>query len=284
MPTGLSLHIGLNSVDPSKYGGWAGRLRACENDARDMADLARGVGFGGTTLMTSEGTVKNVTAELRKAATRLKKGDIFLFTYSGHGGQVPDAPGPDVEEDDFDETLVLFDRQMLDDELYAEFQRFEEGVRIVSLLDSCHSGSGIESVSEILSPAAMEAQFGTSDPDQLEAGFRAMPLLRQTEIYERDKDFFLQLQQDLKSANGNGRKPTALLISGCQDNQFSMDGSQNGAFTGALLDVWSNGSFRGGYRQFHRAIQRKLPVTQSPNLYLTGEPGAEFLDQKPFTV
>ncbi|MCB5164114.1 caspase family protein [Streptomyces bambusae] len=284
MPTGLSLHIGLNKVDPRRYDGWDGRLVACENDARDMAALATGVGFGATTLMTPDGTVENITAELRKAAARLKKGDILLFTYSGHGGQIPDAPGPDVEADDFDETLVLYDRQLLDDELYAEFQRFEEGVRIVALLDCCHSGTGIESVREILNPVAMEAQFQTSDPEQIAAAARVMPLLRQTRIYERDKEFFTQLQRDLKSPDGDGRTPTALLISGCQDNQTSADGPVNGAFTEALLDVWSNGSFRGGYRPFHRAIQRKLPATQSPNLFLTGEPDAVFLDQKPFTI
>ncbi|MGW1765608.1 caspase family protein [Streptomyces sp. NPDC002073] len=284
MPTGRSLHIGLNKVDPRKYDGWDGRLVACENDARDMAALARAAGFADTTLMTADGTVENVTAELRKAAAQLKSGDILLFTYSGHGGQVPDAPGPDVESDDFDETLVLYDRQFLDDELYREFQRFEEGVRIFALLDCCHSGTGIESVREILNPVAMEAQFQTSDPDQVEAAARVMPLLRQVQIYERDRAFYEGLQRELKSENGAGHAPTAVLISGCQDNQVASDGAVNGAFTEALLDVWSGGSFTGDYHRFHRGIQRKLPANQSPNLYMTGEPSTAFLEQKPFTI
>ena len=29
---GVSLHIGLNSVDPKHYGGWSGDLVACEFD------------------------------------------------------------------------------------------------------------------------------------------------------------------------------------------------------------------------------------------------------------
>ena len=33
----MSLHIGLNAVDPKHYGGWSGPLAACEFDANDLA-------------------------------------------------------------------------------------------------------------------------------------------------------------------------------------------------------------------------------------------------------
>ena len=33
MPQGISVHIGLNSVDPGQYEGWNGQLTACEADA-----------------------------------------------------------------------------------------------------------------------------------------------------------------------------------------------------------------------------------------------------------
>ena len=35
-----------------------------------------------------------------------------------------------------------------------------------------------------------------------------------------------------------------ILISGCQDNQTSMDGDHNGAFTEQLLRVWDQGNTR----------------------------------------
>jgi hypothetical protein len=41
MAKGLSLHIGLNRIDPNHYAGWSGTLNACENDARAMQDIAR---------------------------------------------------------------------------------------------------------------------------------------------------------------------------------------------------------------------------------------------------
>ena len=36
MATGISLHLGLNAVDPHDYEGWSGHLAACEYDAKDM--------------------------------------------------------------------------------------------------------------------------------------------------------------------------------------------------------------------------------------------------------
>ncbi|MFI8520837.1 caspase domain-containing protein [Streptomyces sp. NPDC085481] len=272
MPTGLSLHVGLNSVDPDRYDGWDGALVACENDARDMARLARAAGFSDTVLLTREGTVDRITAALRDAAQRLASGDTLLFTYSGHGGQVRDvATGPDTETDRLDETLVFFDRQFLDDELHQEFLRFDDGVRIVTYLDCCHSGSSIEI------PGAPGA----------DAAGRYMPEPKQAELYERDRDFYDDLQRSLAkaaAARNDGQGPPVLLISGCQDNQTAADGAVNGAFTEALLEVWGDGAFRGDYRDFHRAIQGKLPPTQSPNLYTTGAPSNAFLEQRPFTV
>ena len=49
MPKGLSLHIGLNFVDPNHYQGWDGQLAACEFDAKDMSALAKKKGFKTTT-------------------------------------------------------------------------------------------------------------------------------------------------------------------------------------------------------------------------------------------
>ncbi|MFJ7067680.1 caspase family protein [Streptomyces sp. NPDC101115] len=269
MPTGISLHVGLNSVDPDRYGGWDGTLLACENDARDMARLARAAGFADTVVLTREGTVDRVVTELRAAAERLAAGDVLLFTYSGHGGQVPDVTGPDDEPDRRDETLVLYDRQFLDDEVHQEFLRFDDGVRIVTFFDCCHSGSSVEL------------------PGAADITGRYLPEPKQVELYERDRDFYDDLQRTIAKhavAAGDGQGPPVILISACQDNQTAADGPVNGAFTGALLEVWGDGTFRGDYRTFHRAIQRRLPPSQSPNLYTTGAPSAAFLGQRPFTV
>jgi metacaspase-1 len=78
-------------------------------------------------------------------------------------------------------------------------------------------------------------------------------------------------------------KPAVILVSGCQDNQTSMDGEHNGAFTEKLLKVWDRGAFRGNYNAFHARIRAALPDSQSPNLFVLGKANA-FLAQTPFTV
>ncbi|MFD3540586.1 caspase domain-containing protein [Streptomyces sp. NPDC058662] len=283
MPTGLSLHVGLNTVDPARYEGWDGQLQACENDARDMAALARARGFSDTVVLTADGTVENVTAELRRAAGRLGDGDILLFTYSGHGGQLPDTAGPDRERDRKDETLVLFDRQFLDDELHREFQRFQNGVRILVLLDCCHSGTGIESLANLLTPDALRAQFGTPDPGGVEAASRLMPVLQQDRVFARDRAFYEELRREVRE-DGAGPGPGAVLIGACQDNQLASDGDVNGLFTARVLDVWGGGAFEGDLRGFHRAVQKRMPAIQSPSFHTTGAPSPDFLGQRPFTV
>jgi hypothetical protein len=78
-------------------------------------------------------------------------------------------------------------------------------------------------------------------------------------------------------------KPAVLLMSGCQDNQTSMDGQHNGAFTEQVLAAWNNGGFKGNYARFHALIRSRLPPTQSPNLFALGK-AAPFIAQVPFSV
>lgn len=284
MTRGISLHVGLNGVDPSKYHGWDGKLIACENDARDMDQLAKDAGFQDrTTLLTADATVGNVTTELRKAAQALTPGDVLFFTYSGHGGQIADLNGPEDEPDRLDETICLYDREYIDDEIYKEFEGFAEGVRILCLLDSCHSGSGVK-VREILTPEALEEQFQTDDPNKVETTARIMPLDKQAEVYERDKQLYDEIQRKINAKDTRDLGATVLLISACQDNQLSADGLVNGLFTGTLLQVWNGGKFAGGYKAFHREILTKMPATQSPNLFVTGRTNTRFIRQRPFTI
>ena len=135
----VSLHIGLNTVSASAYGGWDGPLAACEFDANDMAALARAQGIKANVLLTKKGTRAKTLAGIRAAAKSLRAGDLFFLTYSGHGGQVPDVTGDEADKQD--ETWCLYDGQLIDDELYFELSRFAAGVRILVLSDSCHSGT-----------------------------------------------------------------------------------------------------------------------------------------------
>ncbi len=273
MAKGISLHIGLNRVDPKHYDGWDGALVACESDANDMMAIAKRCGFKPTRLLTKQATSKKVIDAITTAAKQLRSGDIFLLTYAGHGGQVPDRNG-DEREDGLDETCVLFDRELVDDELYALWGRFERGVRICMVSDSCHSGSQARgAVYRSIAPSAAG-----------EPRFRAMPKEIETRTYNRNKKLYDGIQAAHPSGERVAVGASVLLISGCQDNQLSSDGDSNGLFTGTLKTVWKSGAFKGSYAKFHRDIQRLMPPWQSPNLFRTGMADAGFERQIPFTI
>lgn len=140
MAQGMSIHIGVDRVDPEHYSGWDGKLVACEKDAQAMAKVAKAQGIRKRRLLlTGEATAANVTQALAEAAAKLKSGDLLFLTFSGHGDQTPDWDFE--EEDDLDETWLLYDRQLVDDELYKLWRAFQPGVRILVLSDSCHSGT-----------------------------------------------------------------------------------------------------------------------------------------------
>jgi len=88
MAKGLSLHIGLNRVDPKQYEDWDGKLNACENDARSMQELAEGLGYATTVLLTKEATAANVKAAIRKLAKATEPGDVVLDPFCGCGTAV----------------------------------------------------------------------------------------------------------------------------------------------------------------------------------------------------
>ncbi len=276
---GMALTIGLNAVDPRHYQGWSGELNACEADAQDMAEIAKSQGFKVKTLLTKQATRARVAGEISKSAASLKSGDIFMLSYSGHGGQVPDPHGdePDAE----DETWCLYDGELIDDEIYVLLGKFAPGVRILSFSDSCHSGT-------VLKQAYYQGTTAARSPDvgAQKVRYRFMPGPVALRTYRNNKKFYDAILKNpkLKSAEETV-KASALLISGCQDNQLSSDGDFNGLFTGMLLRVWNDGNFSGkGYKAFHKEIQRRMPPDQTPNYFRVGKTDAKFEKQKPFSV
>ena len=276
---GISLHLGLNAVSPEHYGGWAGKLNACEADAQDMADIAKQKGFATTLLMTEKATRAGVLDGLKQAANDLKSGDIFLLTYSGHGGQLPDKNGD--EDDGEDETWCLFDGELVDDELYSAWSKFAKGVRVLVLSDSCHSGTVVKFAyyqGTVRSRAA-----SVTEPDQVR--YRVMPPEIALRTYRQNQAMYDPILSDPALSESKGRvQASVLLISGCQDNQLSGDGTFNGVFTGNLLRTWNHGLFKGNYRLFHKRIVQAMPPDQTPNLYTTGANDPAFRAETPFTI
>ncbi|MFK7806792.1 MAG: caspase family protein [Saprospiraceae bacterium] len=288
MSKGISLHIGINSVDDTHYrtsifaaDGWNGALKGCEIDATALEQLAQSRGFKTRKLLTKEATRKNVVAEIERAATNLEKGDYFFLTYSGHGSQVRDLSGDEKQDahvalaDRRDETWCLYDAQLLDDELYGLWSKFEDGVRILVISDSCHSGTvtrgGIDG-SSLIPPEGM--------------AYRFMPKAGMTATYKSHKAFYDQLQS--KTSKRSRIKARVLLFSGCQDFEMSREDQSSeqpgGLFTKSILSAWKSEAYS-NYADFFRAVKNNMPdEKQAPNYYAFGEEGVSFEQEAPFVI
>jgi len=288
MAQGISIHIGLNHVNPDGYDGWDGQLSGCLNDANAMKKIADGVGFTSQLITDEQATCTNVVTAISDAAARLSSGDTLLITYSGHGGEVPNNTGE--EEDGQDQTWVLFDKMLIDDQLYSLWEQFKSGVRIFVLSDSCHSGTVLREMimGQLRSSPAGLRGYKATDASAIRD--KSIPAEKQAAHFQNNRDYYGLIQHQLRGKAGGNRsisddvQASVLLISGCQDNQTSSDGAVNGLFTQNLLEVWNNGAFTGSYKKFYQDILAKMPPTQTPNYYKVGVTSAEFEGERPFTI
>ena len=294
--------IGKNkcvNVDGDYKIGWNGRLgrssQCCEKDATGLATIAKAQGFKTKVLVTERATSARVQRAMRSAAKKLVAGDIFLLTYAGHGSQVEDLTNDEADKED--ETWCLYDRMFLDDEQRLLYTEFAEGVRILVLCDSCHSGT-----------ATRSGKAGAARRRRMHERLRARAMPRETAscVYLARKQEYDDIQLGLPNPPPT-LKASRILLSACQDNETAMgDLVAGGCFTRALKKIWDQGAFEGGYEQFAEQIKLELKRQheeavkeqggdannvhrQRPNFVAVadGERSkhlADFVIQKPFTI
>jgi hypothetical protein len=227
-----------------------------------------------------------VLSELSSVARSLVAGDILVLYYSGHGGQIGDV-NRDESDDGLDETWCLYDRMLVDDELYAMWSQFKAGVRILVISDSCHSGTVIK---DNISTSLMNAEFVKQlYKSNVPVAFKAIPFTKSWDIYQSHKDTYDLVQYLSGQSDRNDIRAGVILISGCQDNQFSADGIStdthpNSYFTAKVIKVWNNGKFAKNHISFHKEITDGMPPTQTPSYYTVGSINMEFESQTPFTI
>ena len=218
--TNRALLVGINAY-PSPN-----RLSGCINDIDDMSEyLQSASGFEEGDIQTiadKQATTANILAALEAFASSLAPGDRALFHYSGHGAQMPTRTSGEI--DGLDEVIcpVDFDwsdeHAIRDDDFNRIFSPVPEGVELVWISDSCHSGT----LTKAMPP------FGMTYKER-----RILPPERiRKEIEQASKAIAVR----------HLTPPTKLnvgLISGCRSDQTSadalIDGRYNGAATYYLL-------------------------------------------------
>jgi hypothetical protein len=128
-------------VGISDYQGFSSNLPYTDEDAIKLAEDLRRDGLlnpASVVITDAEATVAGVKAAFARVAAQAGPDDIFLFFYSGHGGQDRSVVSA-FEPDGKTETIVMVDGQITDAEMGEMFATVDARLAMI-VMDSCFSG------------------------------------------------------------------------------------------------------------------------------------------------
>lgn len=207
--------VGIN-----KYQNPDHNLRGCVNDVKNLYSLLTNhFTFSPDeirVLLDERATFDNIMNRLKWLILDANPGDVLFFSFSGHGSQVRDRNGDELD-DGLDEILcpydLSWDRPFLDDYLGDLFKTLPKGVNLMVLADCCHSGTITRMISD---PELQIKARRIIPPFDIEVRSLGRDL---TISHFGERDFY---EQD------------HVLLSGCQDHETSADAFLEGDFHGAL--------------------------------------------------
>lgn len=296
VPKGRSVHVGINEVDRNAFPSTTKvpKLNSCEKDAESMSKLAAGAGFEPPVLLRGkEATFDRVEKEVLKAAAALNDGDIFLFTFAGHGTEEPNESGGQ------NQTIVLFDLIMFDHFIQgALWSQFNRGVRIVGVADSCHSGTAflatlLKAGAEFMARFAEFFTGGRNETAMPRAGQprRIDPSARDEHLNDpRFAPAYAEINKSIPTGDDAKLKAELLTLAACLDGQETLDGldeNQHGVFTQALLDSLEAATPPSHYDGLIKSIADLLKaqqLKQNPLLTPRKGPNPLFRSRPPFSI
>ena len=124
-------------METSKWGGCPG----ADKDSNTMLSLIKQYVNADhiKKFNNKEATVSAVKNALNEQIAKVPEDGLFVFTYSGHGGQYNKSATAKNETDGRDEFLCLYDGPLIDDELWTIMNQCKG--RVLCIYDCCHSST-----------------------------------------------------------------------------------------------------------------------------------------------
>ncbi len=139
-PAKYAVCVGLSEYDMAAFaemGLEVTPLKGCVNDAtylkKNLTERGGWVERNVSLLTNGSATKTAIRGAIAAAAANAKAGDTFVYEHSSHGLQGD-------EEDDYTVALATYDSLYEDAELAEDLASFADGVKVVVLVDACHSG------------------------------------------------------------------------------------------------------------------------------------------------
>lgn len=192
----MAILVGLTRVDPEAYQGWDGDCPGCDLDVMNMHRAFHESGRSSAVLLNEFATVGKLENLFVAQYINLKRDDFLMLFFSGHGGQQPDRNND--EADGKDETLCMYNGELVDDQIGDMLSMIPEGVRVLMITDSCNSGTNFR---------ARGRNIEKSSP--VSVGRVITPRFKAKLIH----------------------------FGGCADGRSSYGGDEGGVFTNALMKV-----------------------------------------------
>lgn len=136
----------------------AGSCPGADVDAKVGMMLANQMGFSTLLLENERATYAAVLSALNSMVTDVEPGSTLFLFWSGHGGQMKDLNGDEI--DGMDECLYPWDNYLIDDELADIFERVPAGVKVFFICDTCHSSTMARQ--KLVSPVVVSRSFKAS--------------------------------------------------------------------------------------------------------------------------
>lgn len=160
----VAVVVGLTRVDYRMYLGWDGICAGADVDLNRMAAACREAGIQRVvTLYNERATTFAVLKQIMMAAKALEpaatagRRPLLLIYVSGHGGETYDFYR--TEKNSMNQTLCLWDGQLVDDLMWAALLKIPKGVRVVHITDTCNSGTNYRAMPMVVAKAYRNQLF-----------------------------------------------------------------------------------------------------------------------------
>ena len=233
-------------------------LSGCVNDALQWRDTLTELGYDAKLITNGEATRRGMLEALGELVGSSRPGDSLVFQYAGHGTQVDDVSGDEVN-DGLDEALVPADYEdgefLIDDDIGEVLDNLPDAVSLTCFMDCCNSGT------------ATRALIGGSD-NRPESGEKIRFLRVPAEVM-RKHVANRQGTQGGSPQNPFDKKPE-ILFAACQPHQTAKEFGGHGYFTIAATSLLKSSAGQITNSEFLSAIHKRFenppPHAQDPAL------------------